>query len=356
MAYDIAVIGAGPAGCTLARLLDKKYRVLLMDKRDLSSEDYLGINKCCGGLLAPDAQQMLGRMGMPVPTGILVDPQLFLVRTIDLDNNLERYYQRFYFNMDRLAFDQWLISNVPENVDLALGCSFKTCSRMGDRIQFSFSYQGKTYSDNARIIIGADGAHSLVKRSLFQERKTPKEYVAIQEWFETEDQLPYYCAIFDKTITDFYSWTITKGNVLLIGSALKKDNLALDKFKMMKMRLRDNGLVYGKKIKREGAFILRPNKLSTIFSGDNSCAFAGEAAGFISPSSAEGISYALKSANYLSIALNAGLEDFQKRYKKMLTGMKWNIFGKNLKSPAMYNPTLRGLILRTGIKSTKVYF
>ena len=35
MPYDIAIIGAGPAGATLARLLDKQYKVLLLDKRDL---------------------------------------------------------------------------------------------------------------------------------------------------------------------------------------------------------------------------------------------------------------------------------------------------------------------------------
>ena len=29
MSYDIVIIGAGPAGCTLARILDKSYKVLL---------------------------------------------------------------------------------------------------------------------------------------------------------------------------------------------------------------------------------------------------------------------------------------------------------------------------------------
>jgi len=31
--YDIAIIGAGPAGATLARLAGKNYKVLLIDKR-----------------------------------------------------------------------------------------------------------------------------------------------------------------------------------------------------------------------------------------------------------------------------------------------------------------------------------
>ena len=66
--------------------------------------------KCCGGLLAPDAQKMIGKMGLAVPKKVLVDPQIFLVRTIDFDNHLESYYQRYYFNMNRLDFDKWLLS------------------------------------------------------------------------------------------------------------------------------------------------------------------------------------------------------------------------------------------------------
>ncbi|HEY8422043.1 MAG TPA: FAD-binding protein [Thermoclostridium sp.] len=355
MPYDIAIIGAGPAGCTLARLLDKNYKVLLLDKRDILAEN--SNSKCCGGLLAPDAQKMFGRMGMSIPASVLVDPQLFLVRTIDFDNHMERYYQRFYFNMDRLIFEQWLLSLVPQNVDLALGCTFKNCEFIGNGVRFSFTYNGKTYKENAKIIVGADGGHSLVRKSLFPDEKMPETYVAVQEWFEIEESMPWYGVIFDSTITDFYSWTITKGKVLIIGSALKKNNLALDRFKMLKMRLRDNGLVYGKRILREGAFILRPGKVSSILTGNEYCALVGEAAGLISPSSAEGISFALKSAYYLASALNnEGIQDFQSGYSKMVSKLKLSLFGKNLKCPAMYNKFLRGLVMRSGLMSTDVLF
>ena len=45
---------------------------------------------------------------MGVPKEVLVDSQLFAVRTIDLTNDRERLYQRFYFNMNRGKFDRWL--------------------------------------------------------------------------------------------------------------------------------------------------------------------------------------------------------------------------------------------------------
>jgi 2-polyprenyl-6-methoxyphenol hydroxylase-like FAD-dependent oxidoreductase len=60
--YDVAVIGAGPAGTTLARLIGRQYRVLLVEKRPLDGPAKPLLGKCCGGLLAPDAQGMLSRV------------------------------------------------------------------------------------------------------------------------------------------------------------------------------------------------------------------------------------------------------------------------------------------------------
>ena len=35
--YDIAIIGAGPAGSTVARLLGREFRVVAVQKRDILS-------------------------------------------------------------------------------------------------------------------------------------------------------------------------------------------------------------------------------------------------------------------------------------------------------------------------------
>ncbi|MEN6425723.1 MAG: FAD-dependent monooxygenase [Phycisphaerales bacterium] len=48
----MAIIGAGPAGAMLARLIGRQYRVLLVDRRPLDGPDELSRGKCCGGLLA----------------------------------------------------------------------------------------------------------------------------------------------------------------------------------------------------------------------------------------------------------------------------------------------------------------
>lgn len=352
--YDIAIIGAGPAGATLARLLDKNFKILLLDKRDLLEPEEEQRSKCCGGLLAPDAQKVLGRMGLAVPTNVLVDPQLFLVRTIDFDNRLERFYQRFYFNMDRKKFDEWLVSLIPSNVDIGMKCRFTTLCEIDDGYEIAFIYKNKIYTEKVRVLVAANGAWSNVRRQIFPESRKIRTYISIQEWYETSESIPYYGAIFDSSITDFYSWIIAKDGKMIIGSALDPAKDAREKFERLKNELRDFGYSFGNLIKREGAYLLRPRSASEIFTGNEHLALAGEAAGFISPSSAEGISYAIRSAIALADSLNKGIEEFQYRYRRNLHVLKRNIMLKNLKSIGMYNRTLRAIVMKSGILSTDV--
>jgi flavin-dependent dehydrogenase len=48
--YDIAIVGLGPAGTTLARLLDSRFSVFALDKKRAGGEG--AFRKPCGGLLA----------------------------------------------------------------------------------------------------------------------------------------------------------------------------------------------------------------------------------------------------------------------------------------------------------------
>ena len=108
--YDVLIVGAGPAGSTLARLLGERTpekRVLLVEGQTP------GKAKVCGGLLAPDAQKVLAAFDLPLPKSVLVDPQIFSVKTIDVPSGLVRYYSRFYINADRGKFDDWLRSLIP---------------------------------------------------------------------------------------------------------------------------------------------------------------------------------------------------------------------------------------------------
>ena len=349
--YDVVIIGAGPAGSTLARMLDKKYKVLLIDQRDSASDVR---EKPCGGLLAPDAQGMLAQLGLGIPRDILVGPQVFGVKTIDFDNSLERYYQRHYLNISRDKFDKWLSSLIPRNVEFECSCIYKSHSILGDDIEVCLRKNDSESFIKTKILVGADGPMSRVREQVFKNSTLPDKYVSIQNWYKTDGKIPYYISVFDKEVTDFYSWIIQKENYLLIGSAIPHCGDANAKFSLLLEKLKRYGFQIGDLHKKTGSLIMRTRKLQQINTAKEKIALVGEAAGFISPSSAEGISYALLSASYLAKSINKNYDNFRHEYAKQARKIKRNIFMKNIKIPFMYNSFIRKLIMKSGILSMKV--
>lgn len=351
--FDLAIIGAGPAGATLARLAAPNLRVLVLEPREAEKAGP-GSDKCCGGLLAPDAQQALAELGLGLPKKILVGPQLFAVRTLDLDNGLERFYQRHYINMDRGAFDRWLASLIPAAVEIRYGCRLVGLERNDGSIRFRYWQQGRGYSEEAKLLVGADGANTIVRKLAFPNRPWPRRYVSIQAWFEAEEPLPYFSSIFDRRVTDFYSWTIPKDDRLVVGTAVPLGQEPSRRFELLLEKLKAKGYRLGQPARRHGAFILRPGRLSDITTGEGRVMLVGEAAGWISPSSAEGISYAFRSAAALAKALNTRPEDPLPGYARRTARLRFNIFCKTAKSPFMYSPLLRKQVMLSGIRSLRI--
>jgi flavin-dependent dehydrogenase len=128
----------------------------------------------------------------------------------------------------------------------------------------------------------------------------------------------------------------------------------VEKFARLKTKLRAYGLNFGKTVFREGTLILRPVKQNQLFTGKKGIALLGEAAGWISPSSAEGLSYAFRSALILADALGSTPDGFETRYHEKTGILRRNILLKNLKSYVIFNPLLRKMVMSTGLQSITV--
>jgi flavin-dependent dehydrogenase len=354
--YDVAIIGAGPAGSTLARLIGSRYRVLLADKRPFADTASPSLpEKCCGGLLAPDAQQMLSRLGLGLPGSVLEDPQVFVVRAIDLPRGIEQYYQRHYINMNRQKFDRWLLSQVPAAVEIRTRCRFESFAREGRRISLKLRQGGKEFVEKTRVLVGADGARSRIRPQTSPANLLPRRYLAVQEWVKARNNTAYFTSLFDPDITDYYCWTIPKGNLMIVGAALPLQSRVADAFARLKKRLTRSGFSLGSTVHREAAHVLRPMATHQTHTGSRGVALIGEAAGWISPSSAEGFSYAFRSAVSLARALQPGIEGFERRYQQNTRSLRVNILLKNLKAGVIFHPALRRAVMRSGLQSLKIY-
>jgi geranylgeranyl diphosphate/geranylgeranyl-bacteriochlorophyllide a reductase len=352
--YDIVIVGAGPAGSTLARLLDKKFRVLIIDKRPLESDFKNGMpEKSCGGLVSEDAQVAFASLQMALPKSVIVDPQIFTVRTIDLKTGADNYYKKHYVNINREKFDRWLFSLMGSNVKIITQGTYKKYTAAPDGFTVEYFYKGKNQNVKTRFLVSAEGALSNIRRSI-DANGDIKRYISIQDYFKNKDVVPYYTALFDNDITDFYSWTIPKDDYIILGSALHEGADAIRKFEQLKDQALKLGLIKGKAFKRTGAPIFRPLRMKDINPGSGNIFMVGEAAGLISPSSAEGFSFALKSAYYLAKAINSSEKDILSRYSNGISSQKSKIARRWFKSPAMFNPLLRNMAIKSGISSIKI--
>ena len=349
--YDIAIIGAGPAGTVFAKEIANlcpELKIILIDGQ--SSEK----SKPCGGLLAPDAQKLLARFDLVLPKTILEDPQIFAVETIDIEKRLVRYYQRHYLNMDRYVFDSWLLSLVPKHVEIQRGKCIKIEKTEGNYM-LSLKNEEDTLCVNAKFIVGADGGNSIARRTFFTPMKV--QYVAIQQWFKNKGQrLPYYSCIFDAKTSDSCSWTIHKGSYVLFGGAFEKKGCRAA-FDLQKSRLENFlGNSFGDPIKTEACLVSSPRGMKDFCTGNKDIFLIGEAAGFISASSFEGLSSAMLSGKLLADAFaNNSNRDIQKVYRKNTRTLRLKLYTKSIKRAILCNPLTRGMIMRSGIQSITPY-
>lgn len=249
--YDVVIIGAGPAGSTLARMLDSNKKIFIIDKRNMNQSQSPQYEVCCGGLLAPDAQKMLAKLGLGLPNEVIVGPQMFSVKTLDFDNDIERYYQRHYINIDREKFDRWLVSKVPDTVETAYGCLYQKYIKREDHFEVHYKDNNQSYQIKTRILVGADGAISRVRKQGFKEEGKPETYVSIQEWFKSNKSMPHYVSVFDKEVTDFYSWVIQKEDSILLGTAIPKGQEVSKQYTTLVNKLRKEGYISGEPYKKD---------------------------------------------------------------------------------------------------------
>ena len=143
-------------------------------------------------------------------------------------------------------------------------------------------------------LIGADGPRSSVRRQLGVG--SVATYVTLQDFCHIEGALePYFDCLYMRDIGDSfgYAYVVPKGPVAIVGSVFYPKTKRPHEKQEQVLDLLRHSLPLGESVKREAWVALSVRDPDDVMRGSGRVLLAGEAGGFMSPSSGEGISYAL---------------------------------------------------------------
>lgn len=291
--YDVAVIGAGPGGCSAATALAQKgFSVLILEKAALPR-----YKTCGGGLLRRARQRMPASVTTVVErefhalslnlldaglsfTACRAEPIVSMTMRADLDHALAREAQKL-------------------GAELVESCAVKNMTPQAQGVEIATDQ--KTF--HARFVIGADGVHSLTAR-VNGWAPLPRLAPAL-EWelqLSAADFTRFgHTARFDfGCIKSGYAWVFPKRDHVSVGIlATSRTNVNLPA--RLENYLAAIGLRQILKVEKHGYLIPLAPRREPLARGR--MLLVGDAAGLADPITAEGISYAWQSGQLAAQAI-----------------------------------------------------
>src|SRR3990172_1027674 len=157
--YDVLVAGAGPAGSSAARDIARAgFKVLMVEKRRA-----VGHPVFCSGLVTPRTLEEAG-IGDGLVLNQIKGVSVHSVSGEQLHLGGDKVYAHA---IDRAGLDKKLVEQAQQaGAQLLLDARLASIEREGRGLRLTLSGKGRAQKVGTKLLIGADGVHSLVARWL----------------------------------------------------------------------------------------------------------------------------------------------------------------------------------------------
>ena len=308
--YDVVVVGGGPAGCRLAEGTAKKgFSTLIIEEHPS-----VGSPVQCAGLVSPRTVRMVsppGRVVLAEMAGADVfGPDIsFTIQAEDTRGMV----------IDRKAFDR----HIGERA-LKAGAELELHTAVTDIGKGSVTVGGREIS--ASIIVGADGASSIVRRSMDvpgPKYLFPSVQYDMPDWKGPADRVS---VVVDQDIAPgFFGWAIPHGEGARIGSAVVPGSItAGDSVKLTVAKFKEVSYLGSEAATSIVSGVIPIGPLSKISSGTT--LIVGDAAAQVKPISGGGLFPGLTAADIAVTAIegvlsgDAVLREYDRAWRKRFHG------------------------------------
>ena len=341
--FDVVIIGAGPSGSNAAisyKKLNPDLKIALVDKAIFPRD------KSCGDAFGPGVISALKRFGnehILEDEPEVVSTTLFGPKNIGIQNYIPEVKNKedsIVYVIPRLDLDNRILNLAKEEeVETFEGYRFSKFFNNEESVSVEIENEAKEkYILEAKLLVGADGANSRVRKSLnLKQNSDWNKAIAIRAYIDS----PNYLEIFKERTLMFeinvsaikgYAWAFpSKGDLLNIGigvplSVFKKEKMDIKNLLDEFVKTLEGRGVIVENLRMEKSFML-PFASSRPKLGHNRVALIGDAGSMINPMSGEGIFYGMEAGFLLANAthqlineggsvLNKGITKYEKVFIK----------------------------------------
>lgn len=295
--WDVVVIGGGPGGAIAAKkCAQENLKTLILEKKKLPRDKV-----CTGMIMSPMAQNTIKQEFGEIPVEVLTTPHSLIGILCHLSRD-ESYQIRVEMPLTwRRNLDYWLIEKARQ-----AGAHLWENARVTHIAEKPGEYLVRLIRENEEIeikgkfIVGADGAASVVRKSLFPQLKV-KYAIGYRECYKVDlglDKNHWHLFLMPE-LAPYYFSIIHKEEFMLIdlGARAKEFKKLLDQAHQTLAE------AYGFELESKPLWqdaCMEPVLYHELFSGSflparGNGLLVGDAAGLLLPISGEGIGAALKS-------------------------------------------------------------
>jgi len=289
-AYDVLIVGSGPAGAGAAKALSGSGLETLIVERDK-----LPRYKMCSGILFPSSRKFVTDHFGEIPGEILCSPERTkgnrVFATVDspvMDVPFSIFdegedLEEEGFNTWRSDLDFWLCSQT--DAELVGNCRFDDFEKEGQEYVVTLRHSGAKTSIRTKYLIGADGTLSRVRRTAFPGFEKSVGLVPnYEEIYEAEIDLePGWLYLFmDRSLTGYFATVFHKDGRVVVVTGVQQRESVKEYFAAFRTHLEEkHGLAVKETVSRHGIVLNDMSAKQNYCFGSDTLLLAGEAGGFL---------------------------------------------------------------------------